>query len=155
MPTLLNTQPDTAQTQPHTGGGYVALTSDSDGQRSPSASSPTPQRSRELYPPEDILYATPHNGVFIVHPAQRSYSYAYGPKGLLGLLHNPYTLGCAVFASIGGLLFGYDQGVIANVLVMRDFVERWPVSAWEKGLMSEWSPAPHAAFSRPLCRVLY
>ena len=22
-------------------------------------------------------------------------------------------------------MFGYDQGVIANVLVMRDFVERW------------------------------
>ncbi|KAF7792729.1 hypothetical protein EIP86_003827 [Pleurotus ostreatoroseus] len=63
-------------------------------------------------------------------------SYAYGPPGILGLLHNYYALGCAVFASIGGLLFGYDQGVIANVLVMRDFVERWPVGSWEKGLTS-------------------
>lgn len=34
-------------------------------------------------------------------------------------------------------MFGYDQGVVANVLVMRDFVERWPVGPWEKGLTSE------------------
>lgn len=73
--------------------------------------------------------------MFVVHP-DHSYSYAYGPPGILGLLHNYYALGCAVFASIGGLLFGYDQGVIANVLVMRDFVERWPVGSWEKGLTS-------------------
>ncbi|KAG6378541.1 general substrate transporter [Boletus reticuloceps] len=38
-----------------------------------------------------------------------------------------------MFASIGGLSFGYDQGVIANVLVMRDFLDRWPVGPWEKG----------------------
>lgn len=35
------------------------------------------------------------------------------------------------------MLFGYDQGVIANVLVMKDFTERWPIGAWEKGLMSK------------------
>jgi hypothetical protein len=68
-----------------------------------------------------------------------SYAYAYGPAGLAGLRANTYALGCAVFASIGGLTFGYDQGVIANVLVMQDFVARWPVGAWERGLMS----APH------------
>ena len=54
------------------------------------------------------------------------------------MLHNYYALGCAVFVSIGGLTFGYDQGVIANVLVMKNFLERWPdIGAWEKGLMSE------------------
>lgn len=52
------------------------------------------------------------------------------------LLENRYVLGCAVFASIGGLTFGYDQGVIANVLVMKDFTQRWPIGAWEKGVMS-------------------
>jgi hypothetical protein len=32
---------------------------------------------------------------------------------------------------------GYDQGVIANILVMKDFLERWPVTPWQKGVMSE------------------
>jgi hypothetical protein len=35
-----------------------------------------------------------------------AYTYAYGPSGYAGLLHNPFVLGCAVFASIGGLTFG-------------------------------------------------
>ncbi len=66
-----------------------------------------------------------------------SYSYTYGPTGLAGLRANTYALRCAVFASLGGLTFGYDQGVIANVLVMEDFVKRWPIGPWERGLMSE------------------
>lgn len=66
-----------------------------------------------------------------------AYTYRYGPPGVAGLLRNKYTFACALFASIGGLTFGYDQGVIANVLVMKDFLERWPgVGPWEKGLMS-------------------
>jgi hypothetical protein len=65
-----------------------------------------------------------------------SYAYAYGPPGLAGLRANTYALRCAAFASLGGLTFGYDQGVIANVLVMQDFVARWPVGPWERGLMS-------------------
>lgn len=60
----------------------------------------------------------------------------------MGLLHNYYALGCAIFASIGGLTFGYDQGVIANVLVMKDFVDRWHLSAWDTGLMSTCYAAP-------------
>jgi hypothetical protein len=66
-----------------------------------------------------------------------SYTYAYGPTGLAGLRANTYALRCAVFASLGGLTFGYDQGVIANVIVMEDFVARWPIGPWELGLMSE------------------
>lgn len=66
-----------------------------------------------------------------------TYTYRYGPPGFAGLWRNKYTFACALFASIGGLTFGYDQGVIANVLVMRDFLERWPdVGPWEKGLMT-------------------
>lgn len=68
-----------------------------------------------------------------------SYTYTYGPTGLAGLRANTFALRCAVFASIGGLTFGYDQGVIANVLVMKDFVARWPVGPWERGLMSALS----------------
>ena len=52
------------------------------------------------------------------------------------MLHNKNVLLCAVTAAFGGLTFGYDQGVIANVLVMKDFVERWHLSAWDTGLMS-------------------
>ena len=66
-----------------------------------------------------------------------TYTYRYGPPGIAGLLRNKYTFVCALSASIGGLTFGYDQGVIANVLVMKDFLERWPdVGPWEKGVMS-------------------
>ncbi|KAK2464442.1 hypothetical protein APHAL10511_003590 [Amanita phalloides] len=32
--------------------------------------------------------------------------------------------------------FGYDQGVIANVLVMPDFVKRWPITALQIGAMT-------------------
>ena len=75
-------------------------------------------------------------GTLSVHPDGEHYSYSYGPTGLAGLCANTYTLRCAVFASLGGLTFGYDQGVIANVLVMKDFRTRWPVGPWELGLMS-------------------
>ncbi|KAI9439801.1 general substrate transporter [Lactarius indigo] len=75
-------------------------------------------------------------GTLSVHPDGEHYSYAYGPTGLAGLCANTYTLRCAMFASLGGLTFGYDQGVIANVLVMNDFRTRWPVGPWELGLMT-------------------
>jgi hypothetical protein len=84
---------------------------------------------------------TPHGGSLSIHAEGDSYSYCYGPRGVTGLLRNRYAAGCAIFASIGGLSFGYDQGVIANVLVMRDFLARWPVGPWEKGLMSMFLPA--------------
>lgn len=78
-----------------------------------------------------------------------SYAYAYGPAGLAGLRANAYALRCAVFASIGGLTFGYDQGVIANVLVMEDFVARWPIGPWERGLMSTSSLPRRFRFDAP------
>lgn len=48
----------------------------------------------------------------------------YGPAGYKGLIKEPRIFGLACFASIGGLLFGYDQGVISGVLVMHNFVRR-------------------------------
>ena len=69
-----------------------------------------------------------------------SYAYAYRPVGLAGLRVNIYALHCAVFTLVGGLTFRYDQGVIANMLVMEDFVVRWPIGPWERGLMSTSSP---------------
>lgn len=46
----------------------------------------------------------------------------YGPPGYKGLIKEPRIFFLACFASIGGLLFGYDQGVISGVLVMNNFV---------------------------------
>ena len=87
-------------------------------------------------PHRDAIYTTSHGGTLKVSEDGRSYTYAYGPPGLTGLLHNSFALRAAIFASLGGLLFGYDQGVVANILVMKGFVERFPVGPWEKGLMS-------------------
>ncbi|CAA7263052.1 unnamed protein product [Cyclocybe aegerita] len=121
--------------------GYIAL--------SPSADRNTPEQE---YPPQvEAAYSSDsplldpstrgktlnlHGGTFTVDPDGHSYSYAYGPKGLAGLRHNKYALLCAFFASIGGLEFGYDQGVIANVLVMKDFMHRWPITPLQKGIMT-------------------
>jgi len=77
-----------------------------------------------------------HGGSITVQSDGYTYTYSYGPTGLAGLRHNHYALLCTVLASIGGLTFGYEQGVIANVLVMQDFMQRWPITPWQKGAMS-------------------
>ena len=51
-------------------------------------------------------------GLVTFHSDSDTYTYSYGPKGLHGLWHNRYALLCAFFASLGGLTFGYDQGVV-------------------------------------------
>ena len=63
--------------------------------------------------------------------------------GFRGLFSNPYVAMCAAFATIGGLLFGYDQGVISVTLVMDQFLGRFPRVSSEasgagfwKGLMT-------------------
>jgi hypothetical protein len=47
---------------------------------------------------------------------------AYGGAGYKGLFKNNFVLFLSAFASIGGFLFGYDQGVISGILVMNNFV---------------------------------
>ncbi|KAI0177508.1 putative MFS monosaccharide transporter [Pestalotiopsis sp. NC0098] len=68
---------------------------------------------------------------------------AYGPPGVRGVFASSYVAMCAAFATIGGLLFGYDQGVISVTLVMDHFLERFPEvsdtaagSGFYKGLMT-------------------
>ncbi|GAB5590991.1 hypothetical protein Unana1_05891 [Umbelopsis nana] len=58
-----------------------------------------------------------------------------GVGGLKGLIANPFVFATAVFASLGGMLFGYDQGVISGVLVMPHFMDRFPLNPTEKGFV--------------------
>jgi hypothetical protein len=50
----------------------------------------------------------------------------YGPPGLRGLISNPFVLMCAACSTLGGLVFGYDQGVVSVILVMDQFLEEFP-----------------------------
>ncbi|KAF8706957.1 hypothetical protein AX14_013755 [Amanita brunnescens Koide BX004] len=101
---------------------------------SPSAPLLASSDSTRPYPP--YHQSTRNATSLFIDPDTLDYSYSYGPKGLSGLRHNWYTLLCACLASIGGLSFGYDQGVIANVLVMPDFVKRWPITPLQIGSMT-------------------
>ncbi|QMW38894.1 hypothetical protein G4B11_002130 [Aspergillus flavus] len=62
---------------------------------------------------------------------------AYGPTGYKGIIKEPRTFGLACFASIGGFLFGYDQGVISGVLVMNSFAEHLPTLT-ENATLQGW-----------------
>ncbi|KAN0108041.1 sugar transporter [Hyaloscypha variabilis] len=64
--------------------------------------------------------------------------------GILGMLHNPYVFMTCLFASLGCMMYGYDQGVMGSILVMQNFeahfptltgstIQGWLVSALELG----------------------
>lgn len=68
---------------------------------------------------------------------------SYGPPGFRGLFSSPYVAACAAFSALGGLLFGYDQGVVSVILVMPQFLDRFariadgsPSSGFWKGLLT-------------------
>lgn len=67
----------------------------------------------------------------------------YGPPGLRGLIANPFVFLCATCSTLGGLIFGYDQGVVSVILVMDQFkttfpevASGYPGSGFWKGLMT-------------------
>jgi len=47
-----------------------------------------------------------------------------GKAGWAGLVHNRRIFSIAVFASLGGLLYGYNQGVFSGVLGMKNFQDQ-------------------------------
>ncbi|KAJ5766122.1 uncharacterized protein N7511_003738 [Penicillium nucicola] len=58
----------------------------------------------------------------------------YGEAGLKGIVNNKYVCTCAAFATLGGAMFGYDQGVVSVTLTMDQFLEKFPeVSANASG----------------------
>jgi len=46
-------------------------------------------------------------------------------RGWRGLINNPRSFGIALFSSIGGVLYGYNQGVFSNVQVQAEFHHRF------------------------------
>ena len=49
-----------------------------------------------------------------------------GKKGISALMDNKRALWIAIFASFGGLLYGYQQGVLGQALVMPAFIDKFP-----------------------------
>lgn len=85
------------------------------------------------------------DGNVFVHHSEEVWSHrdTYGPSGFKGIFVNSYAALCAAFAAIGGMVFGYDQGVVSVVLVMPQFLSRFPQvsetspsAGFDKGLLT-------------------
>ncbi|EEY19325.1 low-affinity glucose transporter HXT3 [Verticillium alfalfae VaMs.102] len=59
-----------------------------------------------------------------------------GPWSLLR--ENPFIVGLSAFASLGGFLFGYDQGVVSGVLTMESFAATFPRINIDSGFKADW-----------------
>jgi hypothetical protein len=46
-----------------------------------------------------------------------------GPSGFKGIVASGKTTGIAFFASLGGFVYGYNQGMFAQVLTMNSFIK--------------------------------
>ncbi|KAL8853961.1 MAG: hypothetical protein Q9221_001269 [Calogaya cf. arnoldii] len=87
----------------------------------------------------------PDDSVNFLHHAEAVWDQRdpYGPTGFRGVFISYYATLCAAFAAIGGMVFGYDQGVVSVILVMPQFLARFtrvsetaPGAGFYKGLMT-------------------
>ncbi|KAJ5948559.1 hypothetical protein N7454_001866 [Penicillium verhagenii] len=98
---------------------------------------PSPKPSGGLPESEHLETSSP---LAAMHIAERR---PYGPSGFAGAFCNRYVSACAAFATIGGAMFGYDQGVISVTLTMDQFLESFPEvsssasgAGFQKGLLT-------------------
>lgn len=47
-------------------------------------------------------------------------------NGIAGIIKNPYVFFSCLFASLGCMMYGYDQGVMGSILVMENFEAHYP-----------------------------
>ncbi|KAL8920659.1 MAG: hypothetical protein Q9208_006141 [Pyrenodesmia sp. 3 TL-2023] len=89
----------------------------------------------KLEDPKVETHSPEGRGAFVHHAeAVWSERAPYGPTGFQGLFISYYAALCAAFAAIGGMVFGYDQGVVSVILVMPQFLSRFTrVSATASG----------------------
>ena len=89
--------------------------------------------------------STPQDGNIFIHHSEEVWHHreTYGLLGFRGIFINSYAALCAAFAAIGGMIFGYDQGVVSIVLVMPQFLSRFPQvseqsssAGFDKGLLT-------------------
>jgi hypothetical protein len=99
--------------------------------------------------------ADEHNGIPVWH-LRRTYT----KSGIRGLFSSKYVFLCALFATMGGILFGYDQGVVSITLVMPQFLEEFPDvspsapgAGFKKGLMT--AILELGAFIGNYCETMY
>ncbi|POY75595.1 hypothetical protein BMF94_1217 [Rhodotorula taiwanensis] len=59
-------------------------------------------------------------------------------SGIVGLLKDKRMLGICMLASLSGFLFGYDQGVVGNVLVLESFGAAYPRIYMNASLKGWW-----------------
>lgn len=76
----------------------------------------------------EVEDTTASRGDVFVHHSEAVWDHraTYGPTGFRGVYINSYAASCAAFAAIGGMVFGYDQGVVSIILVMPQFLARFP-----------------------------
>ncbi|KAJ8069847.1 hypothetical protein OCU04_000261 [Sclerotinia nivalis] len=98
--------------------------------------------SNEEAGPQDALINEPV--VAVVSASEEDMEDAIHPYvqgGFRGIIASPYVAGAAILSTVGGLLFGYDQGVVSVVLVMESFIADFPrigphSSGFLKGLLT-------------------
>lgn len=74
---------------------------------------------------DELARSSNNETVFVQHTEDLVDREAYGPPGFRGLFSNQHATLCAAFAAIGGMVFGYDQGVVSVILVMPNFLDRF------------------------------